>query len=175
VAATAAAGHPLADLLNADGTVRLDSGYSGSLDPAGWQLQPGSGAPRFVPQAPQVAGDENWDSRFYLSGTDDMVSATVISGTTLYVGGRFHNANGRATNNIAAWNGSAWAALGVGTDGPVNALAVSGGILYAAGYFTTAGGVAAHNIAAWNGSRWAALGTGTSGVVFALAVSGDTL
>ncbi len=58
--AGAAAGRPLADLLNPDGTVNLHTGFSGSLDTAGWRLTGAlQGAPRFAPLAP---GDENWDA-----------------------------------------------------------------------------------------------------------------
>ena len=70
-----------------------------------------------------------------------------------------------AATNIAAWNGSAWSALGAGISGhgEVMALAVSGNNLYAGGNFTSAGGVAATNIAKWNGSAWSALGSGIGG------------
>lgn len=42
-------GRPLASLLNSDGTLNLDTGYRGNLDPSGWQVvaQPGA-QPRFV-------------------------------------------------------------------------------------------------------------------------------
>src|SRR4051812_42849276 len=50
-------GRPVAEMLNADGTLNLDSGFNGSLDMAGWKMASGpGGAPRFVPA---VAGDEN--------------------------------------------------------------------------------------------------------------------
>src|SRR4051794_40430907 len=52
-----AAGRPLADLLNTDGTLDLNAGFSGSLDPTGWTMQTGTdGAPRFVPAAAAPAG-----------------------------------------------------------------------------------------------------------------------
>src|SRR4051812_15818659 len=67
---------PLGDLLNADGTLNLRSGYSGALDPTGWDLTPAKGdPPRFVPKAPVVAGDENWDTRFAAHGPDYSVLA----------------------------------------------------------------------------------------------------
>src|SRR5438552_8284624 len=66
-------GRPLAELLNPDGTLNLNTGYSGTLNPAGWQLSGGlDGSPRFVPTAP---GDENWDARFNPLGTDNLVYA----------------------------------------------------------------------------------------------------
>ena len=111
------------------------------------------------------------------------VFALAVSGSTLYAGGSFTTAGGVQVNNIAAWNGSAWSALGAGMGGVyepcVYALAVSASTLYAGGWFTSAGGVAATNIAAWNGSTWSALGAGMTGVydpaVSALAVNGNTL
>src|SRR5687768_1468431 len=69
-APAASAGRALAELLAPDGTVRLDSGYSGTLDPAGWSLVPGDGPPRFVPAAP---GDENWDARFHRPGANNNI------------------------------------------------------------------------------------------------------
>src|SRR3954451_17016408 len=71
-AAGGPAGRPLGELLNADGTVNLGTGYSGTLDAAGWQLAGGlAGSPRFVPTA---AGDENWDDRFDVLGLNDQVT-----------------------------------------------------------------------------------------------------
>ena len=93
-----------------------------------------------------------------------VVYALAVSGSTLYAGGDFTTAGGRAANYIAAWDGSSWSALGSGMNGPVYALAVSGSTLYAGGGFTTAGGVAANHIAAWDGSSWRALGSGTDDV-----------
>jgi hypothetical protein len=41
---------PLVTLLNPDGTLNLTTGFSGSLDPAGWQLTAGPGGePLFAP------------------------------------------------------------------------------------------------------------------------------
>src|SRR5438445_303630 len=83
---------PLEKLLNKDGTLNLDTGFTGSLDATGWQLSTGpNGQPHFVhtntnearseqlkaqtqnsklktqnSYAPLVPGDENWDDRFYL-------------------------------------------------------------------------------------------------------------
>src|SRR5579859_6574555 len=75
-AAPANHGRPLAELLNPDGTLNLHTGYSGTLDPAGWQLAQGTAGPaRFVPAAPAVAGDENWDPRFTVPGMDNTVWA----------------------------------------------------------------------------------------------------
>ncbi len=103
------------------------------------------------------------------------VFALADNGTTLYVGGYFTAAGGVAANNVAAWDGSAWSALGAGISGQVQALAVSGTTLYAGGGFTTAGGVPANFIAKWDGGTWSALSSGMNLTVYALAVSGTTL
>src|SRR5438874_11354658 len=83
---------PLERVLNKDGTLKLSTGFSGSVDPKGWRMQTGpNGQPRFIksdeqqqyPQqqqhapakprsttsstsspSPLAAGDENWDDRF---------------------------------------------------------------------------------------------------------------
>ncbi len=121
--------------------------------------------------------DANWISLGVAPGTDFTVSALVVSGGTLYVGGSFTTAGGTAATNIAQWDGSNWSPLGSGMNiyGGVFALAVSGGTLYAGGGFTNAGGSAAKYIAQWNGSNWSPLGSGMNNYVGALAVSGGTL
>ena len=44
---------------------------------------------------------------------DHFVEDIVISGSDVYVGGRFTNAAGIATaDRLARWNGAAWSALG---------------------------------------------------------------
>ena len=43
------AGRPLAGLLNPDGTLNLNTGYMGSLDPAGWRMETAAGGrPRLM-------------------------------------------------------------------------------------------------------------------------------
>ncbi len=79
---------------------------------------------------------------------------------TLYAGGEFTSAGGRAAKNIARWNGTTWTNLGGGLGGNVSALAHDGTNLYAGGVFTNAGGRAAFNIAKWNGTTWTNLGGG---------------
>jgi hypothetical protein len=89
----------------------------------------------------------------------------------LYAGGDFVTAGGLNANNIARWNGSAWAALGSGVNSTVNALAVDNqNVLYAGGAFVTAGGAAVNRIARWNGLSWSPLGSGMNGPVLALDV-----
>ncbi len=125
--------------------------------------------------------DANWMSCFGTPGLNSYfgqnssVSALVVSGDTLYVGGYFGTVGGNAANFIAQWNGCSWSALGSGMDATVSALAVSGNMLYAGGGFARAGGVEVSCIAQWNGSSWSPLGSGVNGWVNALAVSGGTL
>jgi trimeric autotransporter adhesin len=119
------------------------------------------------------------------------VEALAVSGSTVYAAGSFGKAGSVAVNSIAAWNGSAWSALGKGLwscsacspvqPGDVSALAVSGSTLYAGGSFDHAGTVAAGDIARWDigSAAWSALGSGVVpgylGGVFALAVNGTSL
>ncbi|MCX6912486.1 MAG: hypothetical protein NT167_05430, partial [Verrucomicrobia bacterium] len=129
----------------------------------------------------------HWDGSSWSalgSGMNGWIKALAVSSGTLYAGGAFTKAGGKAATNLAKWNGSSWSALGSGISAPagypdyggsVNALAVSGDKLYAGGAFTKAGGNAANYIAQWNGSSWSALGSGMNNPVSALAVSGGTL
>jgi hypothetical protein len=89
------------------------------------------------------------------------ISAITISGSNVYVGGRFRTIGPTAANNVAVWNGTSWNALGSGTNGLVSAIAISGSNVYVGGQFTSAGGVSVNNIALWNGSSWSTLCTGT--------------
>jgi len=123
----------------------------------------------------------------------DVVVDLAVSGTDLYVGGRFMDAAGMPEADfVAKWNGSAWSALGSNGSGDgaipsrgvgdVLALAVSGGDLYVGGRFVNVAGIPeADHVAKWNGSAWSALGSNGSGYgaingyVYALAVSGNDL
>jgi len=101
-------------------------------------------------------GIAKWDGSSWSAldpGMDSEVYALAVSGSDLYVGGRFTTAGNAAANYIAKWNGSSWSTLGSGLSGPpeiwvsVSALAVSGSDLYVGGAFTTAGGKVSANIA----------------------------
>jgi trimeric autotransporter adhesin len=165
----------LQDALNSDGT--LKTGIEGSFDPKGFNMSYGAnGEPVFTP-IPFGAGDERWQSMPNLAqGVNGTVNAiAVTTANVVYVGGSFSNAGGVAVNNIAAWDGGSWSALGTGLNGTVNAIELSGSNVIVAGDFTTAGGSAANRIALWNGSAWSSLGTGLSGTVRALAVSGSNV
>lgn len=99
----------------------------------------------------------------------------LLKSGELVAAGTFNGIGGTPANNIAKWNGAAWAAMGNGLTGPsanVAALAVSpSGNLVAGGSFTKAGDETASNIAIWNGTKWSPLGTGLNGSVTSLAIS----
>ncbi len=126
-----------------------------------------------------------WDGTSWSSlgsGLNGEVATIVLSGTDVYVGGRFSSAGGVPANNIAKWNGTSWSALGAGTSDSVLAIAVSGTDVYAGGWFWNAGGIYVRGIAKWNGSNWSPLGSGVTftqwdgnlytGTVYSIALSG---
>ena len=104
---------------------------------------------------------------FTNADTDPNVQALTSYNSMLIAGGLFHGSGGVPLSRVAAWNGTAWSALGAGIDSgagrSVAALAVYDGKLIAGGLFATAGGSPAANIAAWDGATWAPLGSGTNG------------
>jgi len=132
-----------------------------------------------------------------VAGTDGAlagyVDALAVSGSDVYVGGYFENADGIPEADwVAKWDGVNWSALGSNgaSDGAlgsrVAALAVSGSDLYVGGFFRGAAGIpTAEYVAKWNGSTWSALGSNVAGTggalaslysgVTALAVSGSDL
>lgn len=169
--------NPLQPLLNVDGALDLHRDFSGSLDARGWKMiATGSREPRFVSetgmqkQSPQtepgiLADHMDWDNRFAKPGVDSTTTfptvwAVTVSGSDVYVGGKFNTAGGATANNIAKWDGVSWSALGDGVNAAVGAIFVNGSDVYAAGPFTSASGVDASGIAKWNGNSWSALGSG---------------
>jgi hypothetical protein len=124
---------------------------------------------------------DGWRAGDPLPGVDGVVHAMTEwdpdgngpQPAMLVVGGQFSVAGRTLVNNIAAWDGDEWRALGAGAGGEagtqVNALAVVDGLLVAGGTFTHAGTASASNIAAWNGSNWQPLHSGVrNGAVSAL-------
>ena len=94
------------------------------------------------------------------------VSALVISGSDVYVGGTFTLAGGLPVNNIAKWDGAAWNALGAGVSNSVTALAISGNDVYAG-----SAGPFIGRVFKWDGTSWSTLGTSLNNIVSALAVA----
>jgi len=112
-----------------------------------------------------------WDGRFFLPGVNGPVHAIAVNGQDLYLGGEFTSAGAVAVANIARWDGTNWAPLGLGVNGAVNALAVRGNEVFVGATFTQAGAGSASLVARWDGAAWNALGGGLRGArVNALAV-----
>ena len=89
-----AAQRPLEELLKPDGSVDLNSGYRGSLDPTGWRLAGDDADLRFVPTtAPTAPGDEFWAAGFNPPGMNGTVGTLVADDAgNLYAGGYFTTA-----------------------------------------------------------------------------------
>jgi len=175
------ANQPLSDMLNTDGTLSLDPGFQGSLDPSGYSMiTDEDGTPRFVPEESDMHvhhaqynmtnGIGNWSP--LTSGVNNVVHAIACSGHNVYIGGAFTEAGGIPANHIARWNGTSWSTLGSGVNWGVWSIAVSGDDVYVGGAFSQAGGVPASCIARWDGTTWSALGNGVNAVVKAIACSG---
>ena len=113
---------------------------------------------------------------FQLTGPEAMAS---FQGD-LYAGGAFSEigadqvggGNGRvAVDNIAVWDGSAWADVGGGIREtssipaavPITDMVEFNGLLVVAGKFDQAGSLGVANIVAWDGTQWQPLGDGLSG------------
>lgn len=130
----------------------------------------------------------NW--RDVGGGVDGDVSALVLRGDELYVGGKFNTVgNGVAALNVARWNlrTQTWSAVGNGLpNGYVNDLVFVGDVLYAGGGdFPTQTECCLWK---WNGTAWApfsqryltkyfnsGIGFGGETKVFALATDGARL
>lgn len=162
---------PAADFMLPDGTLNLRSGFSGSLNLSGWQVEMDACRGPVLKPTPPTTGLFSAMG----SGMNGNVVSIAVNGSTVYAGGQFTTAGGVAVSNIAKWDGSSWSAMGSGMDGVVWAIAVSGSTVYAGGGFSTAGSVSANNIAKWNGSSWSAMGSGTGATVFALGEDGSTI
>ncbi|MCC6672670.1 MAG: hypothetical protein IT458_16520 [Planctomycetes bacterium] len=97
-----------------------------------------------------------------------------VHNQVLYVGGEFDRAGGIPAVNVAAWNGTAWSAVGTAAPALVFALASYGTRLVVAGQFHFPSGLAM--LAAWDGAAWAPLGTGGPNLpVMALCALGSHL
>ncbi len=184
---------PIEALLNPDGTLKLDEGFSGALDPTGWQMTVGSsGEPRFVPSLAAsdtlIEGNQYWSDKFGPPGTNGPVYAIVVNDGKVYVGGSFTTAGNAIASNLAVWNGSRWSELAQGVGGPVLSLAIAGDELFVGGQFLSAGNASARSVASCNLQTgvWSALGSGVwagftlrktlpNARVNAIAVDGDNV
>jgi len=83
----------------------------------------------------------------------DTVRALTAVGPLLYIGGTFTSANGVAATNLAQWDGSQFASVGVaaenGVDGTVFALSPFGRDVMVGGLFAHDGQEVSSNIARW--------------------------
>jgi hypothetical protein len=83
------------------------------------------------------------------SGNVDGAASLCVYNGSLYAGGEFDSSGAVAAKNIAAWNGTAWSALGTGTDSNVTSMVVYNGGLYVGGAFRSAGGHSVNYLAEW--------------------------
>ncbi len=85
----------------------------------------------------------NWESPmvFYLKGDKEK----------LIVSGWFNKTGDVYANNIAAWNGSNWSALGDGTNSTVLSTEITNDGIYEGGLFSVAGGAPSVAFAKWRG------------------------
>ncbi len=156
----------------ADAPVRAIAAFGGDLIVAGeFSSIDGVAAQRIA----RWDGENWWPLGSGL--TDGVYAGTgeslAVYGGELVVGGLFDHAGGVAAQDIARWNGAAWAPLGAGLDGTsfnrhVYTLLVQEATLLAGGSFTLAGGAPAGHLARWNGTAWTTLGTGLDGSVTSL-------
>ena len=112
------------------------------------------------------------------------VSAIVIHDGKLTIGGSFDRAgtaqDAPKVENLAAWDGTAWAPVGGGFPSPVGALASRNKELYIGGAFVAdvpgndaGAGPTLHNLAMWNGTTWSDLGGGVADGVSDILVTKD--
>jgi len=121
-----------------------------------------------------------WDPNATPISVSNEVSALVVSGSTVYAGGRFNSIGGQSRNNIAALDSTTGNATDWNPDAEdnVTALVVSDTIIYAGGKFNNIGGQTRNNIAelddaTGNATIWNPSATG--GFVRALAVFESTV
>ena len=85
----------------------------------------------------------------------------------LMTGGLFTTLGATPHNQIAAWGGSSWSALGTGIGGGgVLGFGAWQGDLIVAGLFSSMDGESAENVATWDGANAGRLGTGMNNAVY---------
>jgi len=143
-----------------------------------------------------IEGDEArfWDGSSWTTYPFDFTfrpKTAIEYDGKLIVGGFFSEVDGIPVNNIAAWDGSSWSAMGDGLEAigtGLNtylwSLFVSDGSLYAGGNFNFSGTDSVNFIARWDGITWTGLGSGvgvneypgSSATVFAItSYNGDII
>lgn len=130
------------------------------------------------PQAP--LSDDHWDYRFALPGVHGSVSAFLVDGNHLYMGGGFPSPDGSRSQNVVVMDRQTGRLIDLGTglqgDGGVNALAIQNDKLYAGGTFTTAGSDSTvQYLAVWDGTSWTRVGGGINGAVNAIVAADSSI
>jgi hypothetical protein len=122
----AAGGPSVAKWVRSDGRMDLESmrasGYQGPLDLEGYdvRLDRRSGEPMVRPSGARGVrenpDDQFWTEGFQIPGVDWRVNALTVYDNKVIAGGGFYSAGGERASGIAAWDGSAWLALGLGLE-----------------------------------------------------------
>jgi hypothetical protein len=118
----------------------------------------------------------SFNANVSVSSLSPSVDAIAVSGSTLYVGGRFTSLGGQSRRYIGAVDSTNGAATSwnANADAPVDSLALSGNALYAGGDFTQIGGASRNHLAAIDATNGVATAWNpdANNRVEALAVSG---
>ena len=132
-----------------------------------------------APWDPAVTGVDGATSLPHYELRAAGVSALVLRGGTLYVGGVFNAVAGETRNNLAAVDAATGAPLAwdPDVDNEVRCLALQGNTIYAGGEFRQVGGLARHYVAALDArtGRVTPWDPGAEQRVRALAVDGRTV
>ncbi len=131
--------------------------------------------------------DPTWNPNVTGGGWPDYryINALAVSGSIVYVGGRFSGVGGQSRNNLAAvdattGNASSW---NPNPNGTIHSIAVSGSVVYVGGEFTESpwgpsiGGQQRNRLAALDATTGSATAwnPNANATVLALAVSGSTV
>ncbi len=165
---------PVESLLNQDGTLKLNTGFVGTLDLYGWDAKLDSKrGPVLTRQqlnlqkvTPQLANyldpkasnpsysrsllaNNSWSALAY-KGLNGVVEAIAVTENNMYIGGAFDetpHGEVKNLNNIAKYSNDTWLGLSnQGLGGPVYALANLGNDLYVGGEFNSSGDGAVTNL-----------------------------
>lgn len=136
----------------------------------------GGGEPDPVPVGDPLQGA--WRAGFGLpgaAGAGAQVYAAVRGPDgDAYAGGIFEEVGTVPASNVAAFDGTAWRALGDGLPGSVNALVFdTAGNLWAGGWISDE--TTPNRIQVWDGTSWTAVPGDLDGTVRAVAVQGTSL
>jgi len=77
------------------------------------------------------------------------IASLGVGDGIIVAGGTFTAAGGDPANNLAFWDGAAWASLDGGVGGAVNALAIHQGRILLGGRFNRTGGEVVENVGIW--------------------------